>query len=53
MTTKACLEDLIKYLAERGYLYEPKKCELIATLYRDGNEKMSLLPKRSEKELKK
>jgi hypothetical protein len=36
MTTKACLEGLIKYLAEEGHIDKTQKAELIATLYR-GN----------------
>lgn len=34
MTTKACLEDLIKYLTENGYIDKAVKDKFIATLYR-------------------
>lgn len=35
MTTKQCLEELIKYMEEDGYIDKVKKAKLIATLYRD------------------
>ena len=34
MTTKACLEDLIKYLTENKYMDKATKDKFIATLYR-------------------
>ncbi|GAJ08695.1 unnamed protein product [marine sediment metagenome] len=34
MTTKQCLEDLIKYLEGLDYISSKKKAELIATLHR-------------------
>ncbi|MBA7646854.1 hypothetical protein ES703_54620 [subsurface metagenome] len=34
MTTKQCLEDLIKYLEKLDYISSKKKAELINTLHR-------------------